>query len=310
MTSQRFIVIGGCHIDQHLYFETTPVTGRTNPARIAEAIGGVAANIARHLAAAQHTVDFFGVQPQRESISLLPWLQAAGISAHLVAMAAEAPRYTALIGPDGELIIGAAALSIYDAVSEDLLRGSLVDRFESSSPPDAVVIDTNFPEPVLQMVACALPANVPLCAAATSLAKVDRLRAILPRLSIIVLNRIEALRLSGMPTDDVAILASTLAASLARKRSGDMLKDGLVLVSDGGNTAALASGDAVVTALPPPVSVISANGAGDAMAAALLSAVLAAGPMIDPDDMLQHALAAGAKFAARPIAEQSIVGWK
>ena len=125
-----------------------------------------------------------------------------------------------------------------------------------------------------------------------------------------MLNRVEALHLSGMQTDDVAILASTLAASLVRKRSGNMLQDGIVLVSDGGNTAALASGDAVVTALPPSVRVISANGAGDAMAAALLSAVLEAGPVFDPDYMLQHALAAGAKFAARPVAEQSIVGRK
>ena len=52
MTGQAVCVIGGCHIDRHLYFDSAPVTGRTNPARIVEAPGGVAANIARHLAAA------------------------------------------------------------------------------------------------------------------------------------------------------------------------------------------------------------------------------------------------------------------
>jgi pseudouridine kinase len=316
MTAKRFVVVGGCHIDQHLYFDTAPVAGRTNPARIVEAIGGVAANIAHHLAAARYAVDFVGVQPQHDPLMLASRLQAAGITARLAPLAGEAPRYTALIGPDGELMIGAAALSIYDAASEDVVRSRLAASLAASldagldalQPADAVVIDANFPAPVLDMLVSALPPEMPLCAAATSLAKVDRLAVMLPRLSVIVLNRAEASRLAGIQVDDVAVLASTLATSMARRGSGNMLQDGLVLVSDGGNMAALATGDMVVTALPPCVRVISANGAGDAMAAGLFSAVLQAGPSPDLDDMLRVALAAGAEFAAKSITGHSIVG--
>lgn len=312
MTAKRFVVVGGCHIDQHLYFDTAPVAGRTNPARIVEAIGGVAANIAHHLAAARYAVDFVGVQPQHDPLMLASRLQAAGITAHLAPLAGEAPRYTALIGPDGELMIGAAALSIYDATSEDMVRSrlaaSLAVSLDARQPADAVVIDANFPAPVLDMLVSALPPEMPLCAAATSLAKVDRLAVMLARLSVIVLNRAEASRLAGIQVDDVAVLASTLATSMARRGSGNMLQDGLVLVSDGGNMAALATGDVVVTALPPCVRVISANGAGDAMAAGLFSAVLQAGPSPDLDDMLRVALAAGAEFAAKSVTGHSIVG--
>jgi pseudouridine kinase len=316
MTAKRFVVVGGCHIDQHLYFDTAPVAGRTNPARIVEAIGGVAANIAHHLAAARYAVDFVGVQPQHDPLLLASRLQAAGITAHLAPLAGEAPRYTALIGPDGELMIGAAALSIYDAASEDVVRSRLAASLAASldagldalQPADAVVIDANFPAPVLDMLVSALPPEMPLCAAATSLAKVDRLAVMLARLSVIVLNRAEASRLAGIQVDDVAVLASTLATSMARRGSGNMLQDGLVLVSDGGNMAALATGDMVVTALPPCVRVISANGAGDAMAAGLFSAVLQAEPSPDLDDMLRVALAAGAEFAAKSITGHSIVG--
>ena len=316
MTAKRFVVVGGCHIDQHLYFDTAPVAGRTNPARIVEAIGGVAANIAHHLAAAQHAVDFVGVQPQHDPLMLASRLQAAGITAHLAPLAGEAPRYTALIGPDGELMIGAAALSIYDAASEDVVRSLLAASLAASldagldarQPADAVVIDANFPAPVLDMLVSVLPPEMPLCAAATSLAKVDRLAVMLPRLSVIVLNRAEASRLAGIQVDEVAVLASTLATSMARRGSGNMLQDGLVLVSDGGNMAALATGEMVVTALPPCVRVISANGAGDAMAAGLFSAVLQAGPSPDLDDMLRVALAAGAEFAAKSVTGHSIAG--
>jgi pseudouridine kinase len=157
------------------------------------------------------------------------------------------------------------------------------------------------------MLVSVLPPEMPLCAAATSLAKVDRLAVMLPRLSVIVLNRAEASQLAGIQADDVAVLASTLATSMDRRGSDNLLQDGLVLVSDGGNMAALATGDIVVTAPPPSVRVISANGAGDAMAAGLFSAVLQAGPSPDLDNMLGVALAAGAEFAAKSITGHPIV---
>ena len=228
-------------------------------------------------------------------------------AAHLAPLAGEAPRYTALIGPDGELMIGAAALSIYDAASEDVVRSRLAASLDARQPADAVVIDANFPAPVLDMLVSVLPPEMPLCAAATSLAKVDRLAVMLARLSVIVLNRAEASRLAGIQVDDVAVLASTLATSMDRRGSDNLLQDGLVLVSDGGNMAALATGDIVVTAPPPSVRVISANGAGDAMAAGLFSAVLQAEPSPDLDDMLGVALAAGAEFAAKSITGHPIV---
>ena len=61
--------------------------------------------------------------------------------------------------------------------------------------------------------------------------------------------------------------------------------------------AALAKGDDCATAIPPPVELVRANGAGDAMAAALFWG-LAADPAAGPAAQLEYALAAGADFAA------------
>ena len=50
-----FHICGGGHLDRHLHLEGEVVLGRTNPAAQRIEIGGVAANIARHLAAVSYT---------------------------------------------------------------------------------------------------------------------------------------------------------------------------------------------------------------------------------------------------------------
>ena len=301
MTGAVVCVIGGCHIDRHLYFDSAPVTGRTNPARIVEAPGGVAANIARHLAAAGHRVGFAGVHPDGESASLCSQLRNVGIGVRLIPLKGEAPSYTALIGPDGELLIGAAALSIYDAVTPDVLPAMLASLPGGTALPAPMIIDANFPKYVLRALVDALTPDQALYAAATSPRKVDRLADILPRLDGLVLNRAEATQLAtglavAKPDPDVSSLASMLAG---RIRHG-----GHVLVSDGGDAAALATGEQLVTAIPPAIQMVNANGAGDAMAAALFSAMLASRPAgCDANDagtLLETALAAGARHSLKP----------
>ena len=306
MNGEAVCVIGGCHIDRHLYFDSAPFTGRTNPARIVEAPGGVAANIARHLAAAGHKVRFAGVHPDGDSASLCGQLQNAGIGAGLIPLEGEAPSYTALIGPDGELLIGAAVLSIYDTVTPDVLPAILASLTAGTALPSTMIIDANFPESVLRALVDALTPDQALYAAATSPRKVDRLAAILPRLNGLVLNRAEATQLAtGLtaekPEPDVSMLASTLA--------GRMQHGAHVLVSDGGDPAALATGDQLATAIPPAIQMVNANGAGDAMAAALFSAMLASRLVRhdekDTGKLLEMALAAGASHSLKPAGQSS-----
>ena len=91
---------------------------------------------------------------------------------------------------------------------------------------------------------------------------------------------------------------------MAGALAGRVRPGGYVLVSDGPGEAALATGGDCVTASPPPVRLVNANGAGDAMAAALfwgLADVAGTGLAT----RLDHALLAGADFAAGTLAEPS-----
>ncbi len=282
-----FHICGGCHLDRHLYLQGEAVPGRTNPASQRIGIGGVAANIARHLAARGGQAHFTGVQPADEISALGTRLRAAGVDPNLIPLEGEVPGYTAIVAADGELVVGAASMALYDEVTPDMvLKGIIGDG--------PLVIDANFPESVLQAICQAQPQTRPVFAAATSVAKVGRLAGCLARLDALVLNRSEAAVLAGE-----APVAGMACALAARLRPG-----GVVLVSDGGNQAALARGDDCVTASPPPLDLVRANGAGDAMAAALFWG-LAATPDAGLAAHLEAALEAGADFAAGRQAEQN-----
>ena len=282
-----FHICGGCHLDRHLYLQGEAVPGRTNPASQRIGIGGVAANIARHLAARGGQAHFTGVQPADEISALGTRLRAAGVDPNIIPLEGEVPGYTAIVAADGELVVGAASMALYDEVTPDMVLEGIIGY-------GPLVIDANFPESVLQAICQAQPQTRPVFAAATSVAKVGRLAGCLARLDALVLNRSEAAVLAGEA--QVAGMACALAARL---RPG-----GAVLVSDGGNQAALARGDDCVTASPPPLDLVRANGAGDAMAAALFWG-LAATPDAGLATHLEAALEAGADFAAGRQAEQN-----
>ena len=282
-----FHICGGCHLDRHLYLQGEAVPGRTNPASQRIGIGGVAANIARHLAARGGQAHFTGVQPADEISALGTRLRAAGVDPNLIPLEGEVPGYTAIVAADGELVVGAASMALYDEVTPDMV-------LEGITGDGPLVIDANFPESVLQAICQAQPQTRPVFAAATSVAKVGRLAGCLARLDALVLNRSEAAVLAGE-----APVAGMACALAARLRPG-----GAVLVSDGGNQAALATGDDCVTASSPPLDLVRANGAGDAMAAALFWG-LAATPDAGLATHLEAALEAGADFAAGRQAEQN-----
>ena len=283
-----FQVCGGGHLDRHLWLPSAPVMGRTNAARQTVSTGGVAANIARHLAASGSTVTFIGVQPPQEIPAMVARLGGCGVDAAFLPLQGEVPGYSAVIGPDGELLIGAAAMSLYDEVRPAMIMPHL-------DPAAALVIDANFPADVLLAMTEAGDGRRHVFAAGTSMAKVERLRPCLPGLHALVLNRAEAACLAGKGDAPVDVPVDVLAQDLAL-----VLADGgVVLVSDGGSPAALASRTEAVTLEPPQLRVVNANGAGDAMAASLFSG-LVTDPGMALTTRLRTALAAGAEFAAGP----------
>ena len=290
LTSDKpcFQVCGGGHLDRHLWLQSAPVMGRTNAARQTVSTGGVAANIACHLARTGGEVNFVGVQPPQEAPLIAARLALSGVTAEILPLDGEVPGYSAVMTPDGELLVGAAAMSLYDDVESAMIMPHL-------DPTTALVIDANFPSRLLMALVRSGTADRPQFAAGTAVGKVTRLAPCLSDLHALVLNRAEAVCLAGRR--DVAVDAPVDV--LAQDLVSGLANGGVVLVSDGGAEAALANRQEVVVLSPPPLQVVNANGAGDAMAASLFWS-LVTDPGMTLATRLHSALAAGADFAAGP----------
>jgi len=279
-----FTVCGGCHVDRQLRLTAPPQTGRTNPAEARERLGGVATNIASQLASWGASVRFAGVQPPGNLADMEARLAAAGIAPWLAPLEGAPPSYTAILAPDGELLIGAAAMALYETVTLPMIRPGFEDM------EGALILDANFPADTIAAIAGEFGAAHRMFAVGTAITKVSRLAGALPLLDALVVNRGEAAALLGAEMD-VGMMATSL---VARLRGG-----GVVLVSDGGDMAALADAEAgkFVTARPPQIRLVNANGAGDVMAARLFYD-LESQPDMALAGRLKAALAAGADYAA------------
>ena len=124
---------GGCHLDRHLFLADAAKMGRTNPASRYVRLGGVVANMARHLCGALSAsqVHVIGVKPanaQDHDNMIERLLDEAGLPHTLVPLEGEAPEYVAVIDANGELVIGAAETSLYDKATPETLLPHLNGR--------------------------------------------------------------------------------------------------------------------------------------------------------------------------------------
>jgi len=285
-----FTFVGAAHLDQTIGLIGAVHMHRSNPSATSVTPGGVAANIARYIAAHHvvkgHSPHFIGVAASGQTSIVERDFAAWNIRAHLVEKDAGPASYTAVIDQTGDLIIGAADMALYDLVTPD----DIVDRLPSTG---IVIIDANFPAEVLVAIADALPMAVSLYAGATSIKKVLRLKSILSRLDGLVLNWAEAIALTGGV--DPSAMALTVTSQ--------MRPHGFALISDGDKEATLAQSGMVVSRTPPSIQPTNVNGAGDVMAAALFAmagdgARKAGSSKEALQQLLDDAIIAGAAFAA------------
>lgn len=268
---------------------STMRVGSDVPGRITRLPGGVAMNIAM-------TLRRFGLTPtlltaigsDAEGIELMKACTSMGMITDHVYVSADLPtdRYMAIEGGNG-LIAAIADAHSLEAADDKILRPLGDGRLGSVETPfeGLVALDGNLTEALLKTIAHSpLFIKSDLRVAPASPGKATRLLALLghPTATLYV-NLEEAELLCQAEFKDSAGAAVGLLSRGAHR----------VLVTDGGNSASIASAAGVETAVPPAVLVTRVTGAGDTFMAAHIAAERQGHP-----DALPRALKAAAAYVS------------
>jgi len=286
--SGSILCIGAAHIDRRARALAAVVAGSSNPVRLSTGWGGVARNVAETLARLGAPVALLSrVGADPEADRLIAALAALGIDTARIVRAPDAATasYTALIEPDGELVVGIADMAIYDGMDEAFFA-PLEPQLAGHA---AWFVDANLPAAGLGALLAGKPAGTLVAADAVSVAKAPRLGDVLPRIDLLFCNVAEAAALVG-PGPGVEAMARHLLARGA----------GAVVLTQGARGALCADVDGMHQLPAVPASLRDVTGAGDSLVAATLLARLGGAA-------LPAALASGLAAAALTIASEHAV---
>jgi pseudouridine kinase len=269
MKTSRFLVIGGANMDIIGSSQNTLLAGDSNPGQVKSAAGGVGRNISDNLARLGNPTSLMTLVGDDIGRTVIQnSCEKAGIdlSNILIDKNHSTGTYLAVNNEHGDLSVAVADMSIIDQLTPALLernKQALLNAHE-------IVIEANLPVESIQWIADNIK-DKPLHADAVSVAKVSRLKPVLSKLHILKVNRQEAQKLLGIQTDHT-LASNTLASNTSLAKNLHQLGVKNVLLSLGSQGALLYSEAGPTTQNALKTDIVSANGSGDALFAALISA--------------------------------------
>ena len=288
----RILVLGGAHMDHRGTIHGPTVPAASNPGHFAHEPGGGGFNAARNLAALGHAVRMIsprGGDADGETVAAAAL--AAGVEDHpFVYIDRRTPGYTAILSETGDLVIALADMDLYRLFTpRRLLARTVRADLDWASH---ILCDANLPEETIEALAHrARDMAKPLAGIAISPAKVVRFRRAVSGLDFLFMNGAEAAAFSGREATNSADWPAIL------RDCG--LKGGAI--TQGGRDIIAFDETHSLALTPPPVgTVVDVTGAGDAFAAATLSA-LAGGTL------LPQAIRQGAALASLTVSSSHAV---
>jgi pseudouridine kinase len=270
------LVIGAAGMDMvgRLKSDLRPHT--SNPAQIRYAFGGAARNVAENLLHLGTPVTFLTVLGSDEAgDNLIQAIGEAGANVDAILRSTQYPTgtYLAVVNTDGKLEYGLDDMRILTELSPKYIR-SHEDLFSQAS---LLFFDANLPKETIRTVlSMAGREKLPACADPTSEVLAPKLIPHLPRLRLVVPNRVEASILcnrgSVISTQQEAIDAAKCLVSLG-------VEIAIVAMAESGVCYATSETSGFVSTVRS--NIIDPTGAGDALTAAVLFGLLNQMPIDD-----------------------------
>lgn len=302
----RVVCLGGAVVDRKLHLLAPAVAATSNPARSATAFGGVARNVAENLLRLGVDVALVSrVGADDAGQALRAHLSGLGGDVRGVAVVpgAATAQYIAVLDPGGDLVLGVADMAVLDGIRPaDVDRAWPVTSAGAPGPHQVVarpwvVADCNLaPDTLARVLQRGGQSGVRVAVDAVSTPKVTRLPADLTGISVLFCNHDEAVALLAAHGRDAAdgddaCLARRLHAAGAAA----------VVLTRGPDGVVLAAADRVRTVPAVAAAVVDVTGAGDALVAGTVAALVAGRSLPD-------AVGVGTLVAARTVeSEHSVV---
>ncbi len=255
----RVTVVGGMNLDMLGIPDGPLLAHDSTPGKITLRPGGVGRNIAARLSEAGVRVSLITALGCDDRAQILERMcRESGIDLSLsVATACPAPCYLCIHDDQGDMVLAVNDMSAMERLTPEVMES----RMATLNDADACVLDTNLSPDTLQYIA--RRATVPLILDPVSCAKAYRARDILPFLTAIKPNRLEAEAMTGEKNVEKAG-AALLAAGVKR-----------IFISLGAEGVYYADTACAGYQSARPLPTIPATGAGDAFCAGLTLSLLA-----------------------------------
>ena len=259
----RVLCIGGAAVDRKYRALDAIRPGTSNPVHSERSFGGVARNVAENIARLGVTVSLASILGKDENgRALLDDLERLGIGTQFMSFSDEhaTAEYVAVLQRDGELALGLANMTIFDGLTPALLR-----KAEPDFRTAWIFADCNLPSKTLHaLVDITRRQSITLAIDAVSTPKVERLPRDLTGVGLLFLNLDEARAYLGEAEASPEEATERLRARGAERVILTLGEAGLV-VTDRSGVHAIDAIDA---------KIMDATGAGDALIAATLVALL------------------------------------
>ncbi len=302
------VVVGGANMDVKARSRQDIVLRTSNPGSTATSPGGVGRNIAENLArlgTPTHLVAPIGRDAFGEA--LLGHTRGAGVLVqHLIHTEEATGTYLAVLDNGGELVVGVSDMAATDTLTVEHLARSR----DLVAAADLLVVDGNLPGEILGwLLDVAASAQVPTVVEPVSVAKAGRLAPLLNPARPVLAITPNVDELAALVGADVSNTRLGIAAAARRLHERGVIhvwvrrgRRGSVLSSRAPSGGAQ-TGDgrpSVTTIAAPRTRVVDVTGAGDAMTAAFVHALLRG-------DTAVEAAEYGHRAAALTVASQQTV---
>ena len=271
----HLVCIGGAVFDRKHRLHAPLQMETSNPVSSFNSFGGVARNVAENLAMLGVRPTFISVLGQDQiGEQLLDHLRTRGVDTSRVALAGgqTTAEYSAILGPDGELVTGVANMSIFDLLTPEMLAGI----WSHLAGAAWVMTDTNPPVETLNaLIRRQGGGRYRLAVEAVSAQKATKLPPDLTGIDLLCMNVEEAAAFLGSPRPD----GLEGALQMARRLYGLGAAQVQVSMGAAGIAISSAAGEHLIPAVP--ASVVDITGAGDSAVAGTLFGLLAGKSLLE-----------------------------